>query len=115
MAQAVLQKRTADVRTFDINCSNLLGATETITSVSSIAADQGGLTFGLPTVNTVEVSYPDGSIGPVGQVVQVQISGGAIPSGRVSLLCMVRSELITTINPCVEATVGLSLINNPPF
>lgn len=116
----VLDKRTAEVRWFDLDCTRLLAPTETIQSVSSITADQGGVTFGLPAINSVPIAYPDGRVAAIGKVVQVQISGGAIPDGRPWLLCTLRPMLVTTVdgtnvyNPALEATVILRLIDNPP-
>ena len=110
-----LDKRTSDACVYDINCAAILDPAEIITSVSSITADQGGLTFGVVTVNPTAIAYPDGSTAAVGKVVQMQISGGAIPAGSPFLLCMVRVHLVTSVNLSLEATVQLRLIDNPVF
>lgn len=47
----VLDKRTYDSRLYDVDCSILLDAAETITGVSAVVADQGGMVFGAATVN----------------------------------------------------------------
>jgi len=109
----VLDKRTADNRLFDIDCSKLLQAGETITSITSVLADQGGLVFTSPTVNSVPITYPDGRVVPIGQVCQVLISGGAIPSTTYHLNCTIRALFVTSINLALEATVVLRLINTP--
>jgi hypothetical protein len=112
MAQ-VLDKRTYDSRLYDVDCSILLDAAETITGVSAVVADQGGMVFGAATVNSSPITYPDGRVVPVGKVAQFQISGGAIPTGQQFLICNVRVQMSTTINPQLEATVQLRLVNNP--
>lgn len=112
----ILEKRTADNRWYNIDCSQLLGVGETITSVGTITADQGGMTFGAGIVNTVPVTDPKtGLTAPIGQVVQVQISGGTVPSGVQYLDCFVRAPLTTSVNPLVEATVTCRLTNNPNY
>jgi hypothetical protein len=110
----VLDIRSTDKRQFDLNCSSLLMPTETITSITSISADQGGLTFGTPAANAVPITYADtGLTAAVGKVCQVQINGAALPTGTTFLLCTVRALLVTTLNPALEATVQLRLINTP--
>lgn len=109
----VLDKRTADSRLFDIDCSKLLAAGETITSITSVASAQGGLTFGAGAINGSPITYEDGYVAPAGKVVQVQISGGTIPAGYPSVQCVVRALFATTTSPAVEATVMLRLIDTP--
>ena len=78
----ILEKRTADDRLFDIDCSKLLDADETINAVGIITADgTTGLTFGTGVVNTQAVSYTDDETGitrtvAIGKVVQVRIRQG---------------------------------------
>jgi hypothetical protein len=112
MAQ-VIDKRSADSRSFDIDCSFLLLAAETVVSVVGITSDQSSLVFGTPTINGGAITYPDGRIVPAGKVVQVQISGGLIPSGQPFLVCTVRALMQTSLNPAVEATVLLRLVDSP--
>lgn len=107
MSQATLEKRSFDQRIFDINCSALLDSTETISSVTSVAADSAGLTFGTPLVNTALVSYADGSTAAIGKVIQVRISAGTIPAGMDYALYTVRAKFVTNVNPALEATVLL--------
>ena len=105
----ILEKRTYDARIFDINCTDLLDTTETISSVSTIIADQGGLTFGSGTVNVASVTYPDGEVAAIGKVIQFEISSGRIPTGLASLMCTVRARFTTTAGNDLEATVLLKL------
>jgi hypothetical protein len=107
----VLDKRTADNRGYDIDCSLLLNPTETITSVTSITADQGTLTFGTPLVNAAPVTYSNGTIAAIGKVVQVEISGGTIPAYSHEVMCTIRALVVTNQNPAIEATVLLRLTN----
>lgn len=113
-------KRTADKRWFDIDCTRLLDPLETILSVAGIAADQGEMTFGVPRVNATAIAYRDGHIAAIGKVLQVEIDGGVIPAGRPWLYCYVRPLLVTTLdgttpyNPTLDATFVIRLIDNPP-
>lgn len=109
----ILDKRTADNRLYDIDCSRLLQAGETITSVSSVSSALGGMQFGAGAPNTAPITYPDGRTVAAGLVCQVRISGGTIPPGSDSLQCIVRALLVTTLNPALEATVLLRLVDKP--
>lgn len=117
----ILVKRSSESRLFDIDCSSLLGSTETIGSVASIAAEPTtvpALAFGSPSVNTNPVTYVDEDTGlsrvvAAGKVIQVQISGGAIPAALQSQLYVIRPKFATNLDPVVEATVQL-LVNDTP-
>lgn len=109
----IRDKRTADIRQYDIDCSLLLTTGETVTSVTSVSADQGGVTFGGSIITSTPITYPDGHTAPAGQVVQVVISGGVIPTGTQFLVCTVRLLVLTNFNTAVEATVLLRLVNTP--
>lgn len=116
----ILEKRSSDSRRFDIDCSLLLAVGETITSAAAPTAapvTSPAITFGTPAVNLSPVTYTDpfGSTrtAPTGQVVQVQISGGAIPSGYLVQDYVIRVVLATNLNPAVEATVKLRLNDTP--
>ena len=106
-----LEKRTADNRLFDVDCTLLLDTPETITAITAITADHGGLTFSGQAVNSATLTYPNGRQALPGKVVQVYISGGTIPVGSTFLLCTVRVLMVTTVNPAIEATVLLKLTN----
>ena len=105
----ILEKRTYDARIFDINCSDLLDSDETITSVSTILGDQGGLTFGTAAINSTAITYPDGEVAAIGKVMQFEIAGGRIPPSVASLMCTVRARFLTSIGNDIEATVLLKL------
>ncbi|MDN8617858.1 hypothetical protein [Variovorax ginsengisoli] len=109
----VLDKRTADSRVYDIDCTDLLATGETISSVTSVTADQGTLTFGSPSINAAPIAYADGRTAAIGKVIQVQISAGTIPTGQSNLQCTVRALFATNVSPAVEATVVLRLIDTP--
>lgn len=119
----ILEKRSSDARRFDVDCSLLLGATETITSVGAPTATATpavtgtAITFGSPTVNVSPATYTDSwgntRTAPAGQVVQVQISGGAIPSSARTQDYILRFPLVTSQNPTVEATVKLRVNDTP--
>jgi hypothetical protein len=116
----ILEKRSSDSRRFDIDCSLLLSAGETISGVAAPTASPvtiPPLTFGTPVVNSAPTTYIDqwGNSRTVisGQAVQVQISGGAIPSIARSQDYILRLILTTNQNPAIEATVKLRLIDTP--
>lgn len=109
----VLDKRTAESRQYEIDCSRLLAAGETITSVTSVNSDQGGLVFGTSSANGAPITYPDGRTVPAGKVIQFLISGGALPPGQLVLMCTVRALFVTNLSPAVEATELLRLVNTP--
>lgn len=115
----LLEKRTYDARLYDFPCAPILAAGETITTIESMTADQGGLAFGTPVKNSAPITYPDGTIAAIGTVIQVEISAGTIPAGSDSmgfgvpnLLCTVRARFKTNLSPNqIEATVLILLID----
>lgn len=117
----ILEKRTFDARRYDIVCTGLLAAGETIATVLSVAADQGALTFGGEVINTIPVTYLNGTTAIASTVIQVEISAGTIPKGADSmnigvpnLLCTVRARFTTNLSPNqVEATMLLLLRDQP--
>lgn len=115
----ILEKRTSESARYDIDCSILLSPGETIASVTSISATPTGspLVFGSPLINTVPLTYTDtfGSARTVGVgvVIQVQISGGAIPTNQRVQIYTVRAVFATNLNPAIEATVRLRLNDTP--
>ncbi len=116
MVAAILEKRTSEQVTFDIDCSALLASDETISSVDSITAEpttDPPLEFGVPTINASEITYPDGHVAPAGQVVQVQITGGTIGNGMPAQTYIIRPLLSTSRNPVVEATCELRVKDKP--
>ena len=119
MAQ-IIEKRTADSATFDIVCAGILASGEVITSIVSVADDGGVLTFGVPITNPSPITLSNGVIYPAGTIVQVLISGGAIPAGSDSLkrgvpnlLCTIRAKVTTNQSPLLDATVLLLLQDQP--
>ena len=116
----ILEKRSSDSRKFDVDCSLLLATGETITSVAAPThspATSPDLAFGTPAVNVSPTTYTDqygaSRVVPAGQAVQVQISGGAIPSSLRVQDYVIRIVLTTNQNPAVEATVKLRLNDTP--
>ena len=82
-----LEKRTFDARLFDVNCTDLLDDDETISSVSTIVADQGSLTFGTATVNSALVTYPDGT------TAAIEVSGASDSPSTLLLAAWLRHQL----------------------
>lgn len=115
-----LEKRSSEAVRFDIDCSTLLAAGETITGVTSVAATPATTTplaFGAAVINAAPQTYTDqyGSTrtAAIGKVVQVQISGGSIAAGALVQEYIIRALLVTSINTAVEATVRLRLNDTP--
>jgi hypothetical protein len=107
----ILVKRSAETMLSDIDCSAILGTTETITGVTGITHDANGqtaLTFGSPVVNAATITYPDRRQVPAGKVIQVLIGGGAVGE------YVIRARFNTN-NPgeLREATVKLLVIDAP--
>lgn len=116
-----LEKRTYDGRLYDFPCAPILATGETITTINSITADQGGLIFGTPVKNSAPITYPDGSVAAIGTVIQVEISAGTIPTGSDSiglgvpnLLCTVRARFNTSISPNQLEATALILLKDQP-
>lgn len=107
-------KRTWESLPYTILCAPLLDPGETITSVVSVTADQGGMTFGTPVINASPFYLADGSLVPALTAIQVQISGGMITPSFTSLQCIVRARFHTTESPNArEATMYLILSDQP--
>lgn len=113
MTQLVLDKRTADSRRYDILCAPLLLNGATIASITSITADQGGITLSSGVINNAPLVYEDGSTAAIATVIQVNISGGAVPTGLPFLICNIRAVFVTSAGETLEATVQLRLVNTP--
>ena len=113
MNSYVLEKRTSEIIFYDIDCTNILDTIETITSVTSVSADQTGLTFAGQAINSVPVDFPDGYSAAIGKVISVQISGGVIPSPQVNQLYTIRAIFVTSEGNTREATVLLNVTNIP--
>ena len=109
----VLEKRTSEALFYDIDCTNLLDSIETITSITSVLADQTGLTFAGQAINAVPVTFSDGYSAAIGKVISVQISGGVIPTPQVNQLYTIRALFVTSEANTREATVLLNVTNIP--
>lgn len=111
-----LDIRSNDNRWFDIDCSDLLDAAETIVSFSAPAEDPGGpgLTYGTPVVNQAPISYPLlGRVAQIGKALQMKVQGAVLAAGVPSQLATCRIVL-TTQNDVIEADIVFRLINTPP-
>lgn len=119
MTQVVLEKRTSEAITFDVDCTSALATAETISSAGTATADQGTLTLGSVAINGISVTYPDGTVAAIGKVLQVRISAGTIPAvsylpdGRAGIRCTIRLPYTTSTGNNREATVLLDLTNTP--
>jgi hypothetical protein len=106
-----LEKRTAESIWYDIDCTLLLNASELITSITSVTDDANVLTFSGQTVNTVAITYPDGSVGAIGKVIIVKIGGGVIGAGATSKSYTIRALFNTGTGNTREATVIMNVTN----
>lgn len=113
-----LDKRTFDDRLFDVDCTDLLDDDEIILSATVVYDGQTPftgdppLTLGAPMVNPAPMFYPlIARCAQIGKALQVRIGGGFLPSGEPSRLYTLRFLLTTTINPQLEATVLLRLVD----
>ena len=112
-ADAILEKRTSESVLYDINCSFMLDPLETISSVTSISADQVGLTIGTGAINATQITYSDGAIAAIGTVIQVRISGGSITAGATKTVYTIRAVFVTSTGNIREASVQLKVTDTP--
>ena len=108
-----IEKRPYDARLYDIDCSDLLADSETITGTPVMSSDAAGFSFGAPSINTETVTYDKGRTAPAGKVIQVEISGGTLPTGRTELYCLMRAQFETNLSPQLEATFFILLTDRP--
>lgn len=113
-----LEKRSSESVLYDIDLSMLLATTETVSSVTAIVAEPtGALVFGSPNINGSTQTYTDAygttRTAAPGKVVQVQISGGTIPTGAQVQDYVIRCKVVTNLNPLVEGTVRLRVNDTP--
>jgi hypothetical protein len=113
MNNYVLEKRTSESIFYDLDCTQILDATEVITSITSIESDQEGLVFDNWAVNAVPITFPDKVVAAIGKVISVQISGGVIPAPQVNQLYTIRALFETSKYNTREATVLLNVTNIP--
>lgn len=111
----MLEKFPGENALFDIDCSDLLAATETITGTPTLAflpALTGGdaLVFGVPTVNAAAVTYPDGSVAAIGKAIQVRISGGTSTSASVPRAYAITATFTTTAGNTLVAKASLQVM-----
>lgn len=103
----LIEKRTFDNRLYDLLAVNCLRPGETITGVISVISDDTSVTFGAYAINSVPVTYADGSSYPPGTVIQVHIAGGVVPVGATQMKTTIRARFSTTIDAQVEGVFTL--------
>lgn len=113
MNNYILEKRTSEIIFYDIDCTNLLEVTETITSIISVTSDQEGLVMLAPAINAQPVTFSDGITAAIGKVISVQISEGVIQPPQINQLYTIRALFMTSENNTREATVLLNVTNLP--
>ena len=109
----ILEKRTSESIWYDIDCTQLLDVGEIISSITSVTADQAGLVFTAPAINSQPVTFPDGSKAAAGKVISVQISAGVVPTGSTNQIYTIRPLFVTSESNIREATVLLNVTNIP--
>ena len=113
MNNYILEKRTTESIFYDIDCTHLLDTNETISSITSITSDQTGITFSNQAINSVAVTFSDGTTAAIGKVISVLISAGTIPNGAINQIYTIRPLFVTNESNIREATVLLNVTNNP--
>lgn len=109
----VLEKRTSEAIFYDLDCTQILDDLEVIQTITTITADQVGLTFANQAINASPVTFSDGVTAAAGKVISVKISGGVIPAPQVNQLYTIRAKFTTSKNNTREATVLLNVTNIP--
>jgi hypothetical protein len=115
----MLEKFPGESAVFDIDCSQLLATSETITgtpTMSQLPALTGGdvLTFGSPLVNTQAVTYSDGRVAAIGKAIQVRISGGTAANTKDSRHYSVIATFSTSAGNTLVARALLSVLPADP-
>ena len=105
----ILEKRSADQALYDWNCDAFLDADDAVESVTTISADQSGLTFGTPAINMTAVTYADGINVEAGRAFQAQIAGG-VPE----TLYTVHAQIVTAKNALLDVAT-LLLVRDAVF
>ena len=113
MNSYILEKRTSEAIYYDIDCTYILDALEVITSVTSVEADQLGLSLLGPAINADPITFPDGTVAAIGKVISVQISEGVIPAPQINQLYTIRALFTTNEGNTREATVLLNVTDIP--
>lgn len=113
MNNYILEKRTSENIAYDVDCTNILDINEVITSITSVTSDQTGLTIVSPAINTVPVTFSDGSIAEIGKVISIHISAGTVPTGATNQFYTIRPLFVTSEGNIREATVILNVTNIP--
>jgi len=110
----MLEKYPGESALFDIDCSELLAAGETITGTPTVAGlpnvSPDALTFGSPVVNVTAVTYPDGRTVAAGKVVQVRISGGTALNTKDPRRYAVTATFTTSLNNTLVAKALLNVL-----
>lgn len=111
-----LEKYPGESTVFDLDCSEILAAGETITgtpAMSFLPALSGGdaLVFGAPLVNAAAVTYPDGRVVAVGKVIQVRISGGTAATDQVKRKYAVAATFSTSSGNTLTAKALLDVLS----
>jgi hypothetical protein len=101
----ILHQRSTDVLGYSINCSLKLLPEEVITNIVSVAP-VAGLIFGPLTINALPITFEDGSVGNVGQVISFQIST-TLPEGTFDTPFEIRVTFNTNMGNTRTADVQL--------
>lgn len=109
---------------YDIDCTMRLADGETLVSVDSMTflpalTGADALSFGSTAINSVQITYDDGRVAPIGKVVQVRILGGTAapnqPKREYSVIATCTSSLGNTIVAKAPLQVlTLAPLNNLP-
>lgn len=113
MNNFILEKRTAEAVYYQIDCTNLLDATEVITGITSVTSDQSGLALSQFAVNDFPIVFPDNTTADAGKVISLQIADGIIQPTQTSQLYTIRAIFTTSEYNTREATVLLNVTNIP--
>lgn len=123
--RAYLDKRPYDNRLYDVVCSNLLDPDDVIIGTPTAVIENdyvlnpvgpvmSGLVLGACIVNQAPIRYPLLQLTvPIGQVIQLPISGGVLLPGYPEYLFVLAFRFATLLNPAIEATVQLRLTPGP--
>lgn len=109
-----LEKYPGSSDLYDIDCSGLLAVAETLTAVTDVFAlpalsGADALTFGTRTINTAQVTFPDGKVAEIGKVIQLRVLGGTAEADQPKRNYSIILTCTTSASNTVIAKAGMQV------
>lgn len=119
MIERFLEKYPGENVTFQINCSAMLAADETILGTPEMSAlpvmtGADALQFEPALVNTESVTFQDRATAAAGKVVQVKIRGGGVDAKQPGRIYSVLATFTTNKGNTMVARVPMRVLSPAP-